>query len=466
MGGPAVKRPDTFLGMFMPPLESPRLRPWTGLAGEWKPTLRLAVPVVLAELGWMGMGVVDVIMVGRLGPEAIGAVGLGNMMHFAPVVVAFGLLLGLDSLIARAFGEGSLDECHRWLAQGVFVSIILAVPMMGIVWGMLPLLDLLGVNPSVKALVRPYLYALNWSTLPLLVYVPFRRYSQSIGRAIPITIALVVANLINLGANALLIYGLYGFPKLGVAGSGWATVIARVGLTALLIADAFRPGTGLFAADWRPSFERIKRMLILGLPAAGQIGLEVGVFAAATALVATLNPIALAAHEIVLNISSVTFMVPLGVSAAGGVRIGQALGRRDPLAAARAGWSALALGVGFMALSAIAFWTVPRLIVGLYTDEISVTSLGIPLLGLAACFQLFDGLQVTITGILRGVGDTHTSMFANLIAHWVIGLPVGCLLCFRFGYGVFGIWIGLTLGIFFAGVILMRAWWIKSDKLV
>ncbi len=450
----------------MSTVDTPPVRPWTGLAGEWGPTLRLAIPVVLAELGWMGMGVVDTLMVGRLGPEAIGAVGLGNMMHFAPVVMAFGLLLGLDSLIARAFGEGRLDECHRWLAQGVLVAVVISPVLMFMVWGMLPLLDLLGVDPSVLVLVGPYVNALNWSTLPLLVYVPFRRYSQSIGRVVPLTIALFVANLINLAANALLIYGLYGFPKMGVAGSGWATVIARSGLTLVLILDAFRPGTGLIRANWRPSLDRIKRLILLGLPAAGQIGLEVGVFAAATMLVSTLNPIALAAHEIVLNISSVTFMVPLGISSAGGVRVGQALGRREPVSAARAGWSALALGVGFMALSGLVFWTVPRLILGMYTEELSVAALGIPLLGLAACFQLFDGLQVTITGLLRGLGDTHTPMFANLIAHWVIGLPVGALLCFGFGYGVFGLWVGLTVGIMFAGGILLRSWWVKVRQLV
>lgn len=229
-------------------------------------------------------------------------------------------------------------------------------------------------------------------------------------------------------------------------------------LLAAIVRHERRERAGLWQTCLKPEMARIRRLFGLGFPAAMQITMEVGVFAAATTLAGKLTPVALAAHQIAMHVASLTFMVPLGMASAGAVRVGQALGRHDPEAAGRSGWTALVLGAGFMSLAGLGLWLMPRVILRVFTVNASVISLGVPLLLLAAVVQLFDGLQVVATGILRGTGDTRTPMVCNLIGHWVIGLPVGYLLCFFLGWGVFGLWIGLSVGLILAGLVLLWFW--------
>ena len=210
---------------------------------------------------------------------------------------------------------------------------------------------------------------------------------------------------------------------------------------------------------------RVRRLFVLGFPAAGQMVLEVGVFAAATALAGRVSSNALAAHQIALNFAALTFMVPLGVSSAAAVRVGQAIGRRDPLGAASAGWTAIAIGVGFMSGAAIVFLAMPRGLIRLFTDDAAVLETGVALLFVAAVFQLFDGLQGVTTGALRGLGDTRTAMLWNLAGHWAVGLPLGYLLCFRWGLGVVGLWWGLSVGLTICGVALILVWIREGTRL-
>ena len=221
--------------------------------------------------------------------------------------------------------------------------------------------------------------------------------------------------------------------------------------------EAGKP-SGLIHTPWQAEMRRMRQLLRIGLPAAGHLLLEVGVFAAATALAGRLVPAALAAHQIVLNIASFTFMVPLGVGAGGGVRVGQAAGRADWVGARRAGWAALLIGSLFMLVTATAFVVVPRWIVGAFTSDPDVMRIGLTLLLIAAVFQLFDGVQGAATGILRGVGETRKPMVWNLIAHWGVGLPLGYSLCFTLGFGVAGLWVGLSVGLIIVGVVSVVSW--------
>jgi len=207
-----------------------------------------------------------------------------------------------------------------------------------------------------------------------------------------------------------------------------------------------------------PEARRLAELTRLGLPAALQVTLEVGVFAAATALAGRLDANSLAAHQIALTAASVTFMVPLGVSSAGAVRVGQAIGRRDPEAAAWAGWTALLVGTSFMAFAALSFVLLGAPIVKSFTTDATVIAMGARLLLVAAAFQLFDGLQVVSTGILRGLGDTRTPMLCNLVGHWCLGLPLAWALCFPAGWGVFGLWVGLSAGLIGVGAVLVWVW--------
>lgn len=431
--------------------------------------LAIAVPIVCAELGWIAMGIVDTLMVGRLGAEAIGAVGIGSSLFMGIGVFAMGLLLGLDPLVSQSFGAGRLDECHRWLFHGVALSLTLTGPVTAALFLILASLDYWGLDPAVLPLTREYFDVVIWSLLPLLLYAAFRRYLQATGSVRPVMFALVLANGANGIVNWLLIFGKLGLPALGVAGAAWATVISRLSMAAWLLGAIVsrergrRPG--LFETTVRIEMARIRRLCALGFPAAMQITLEVGVFAAATVLAGRLLPSALAAHQIAINIIALTFMVPYGISSAGAVRVGHAIGRRDPHEATRAGWTALLLGAAFMACAAVVFVTVGRPIVGAFTSDEAVLGTGVSLLAIGAVFQLFDGLQGVATGVLRGIGDTRTPMLWNLAGHWFIGLPLGYTLCFATGLGIFGLWWGLSLGLIICGIALVITWHRRSSEM-
>ncbi len=431
------------------------------LVAELGPMLRLAGPVVVAELGWMAMGIVDTIMVGPLGAGATGAVGLGNNLHIAVAVFGIGLLLGLDTLVSREHGAGRDDEARRSLGQGILLGAALTPVLMLVVLGMIPLLPGWGIHPVVIGATVPYLRALVWSMGPLMIFAAFRRYLQGTGSVKVVTFALVTANLINLGANYALVYGHWGSRAMGVEGSGWATCVARVYLAGVLV-GAFAIGGRGGGRGWgwlAPEWGRLRRLLALGLPAAFQITLEVGVFAAATALAGRLDEAtSLASHNIIIQVSSLTYMVPLGIASAGAVRVGQAMGRGDPGGAATSGWAALVIGSGFMACSGVGLLAFSEPIIGLFTGDPAVVATATRLIILAAAFQLFDGVQVVATGILRGAGDTRTPMVCNLFAYWGIGLPLGYVLAFGLGRGIVGIWAGLALGLILAGVANLAIW--------
>jgi MATE family multidrug resistance protein len=431
--------------------------------------LALAGPVVVAEIGWVTMGIVDTIIVGPIGPTAIGAVGIGSILFLALAIFGMGMLLGLDTLVAHAFGAGRLDECHRWLLHGLMLSLITApvLTVAGIVG--IVLLPRCGLQPEVLALTVPYLHVIVWSLLPLLIYASFRRYLQALGIVAPITIALVSANLINAVAAWALVYGHLGLPAMGTTGSAVATLVSRIYLAGALLVSVVsadkRHHVGLRSVSWRPASKRLVRLVRLGLPAAVQVTLEMGVFAAASALAGRLDPVSLAAHQIALNLASLTFMVPLGLASAGAVRVGYALGRHDVRGAAHAGWMALAIGTAFMSSAALIFVVAPRPLIGLFSSSEAVFAVGRRLLLIAAMFQLFDGLQGVSTGVLRGLGDTRTPMLTNLAGHWLIGLPVGYALCFWWRWGVIGLWVGLSVGLIVIGSTLLLAWHLRIAAL-
>jgi MATE family, multidrug efflux pump len=439
---------------------SPAARPaWIR---ELRALVALAVPVVLSELGWMAQGVVDTIMVGRLGPAAIGAVALGNAVCYTPSLFGVGLMLGLDTLVAQAYGREDHDECHRWLAQGVYVACI-ATPLIMTLIGLASLgFTRFGITPEVAAPASSYLNILNWGTLPLLLYAATRRYLQGVGQVRVITVSYVLANLVNWFGNWVLIYGKLGMPALGVRGSAISTVASRVLMALVLLGFAWRyerqRGHPLFRHWSAPQIARLQRLARLGLPAASQILLEVGAWNLATFAVGYLNPVALATHQIVLNYASITYMVPLGISAAAAVSVGHAVGAGDAARARRAGWLALALGTSFMLGAALVFLAVPAPLIKLYTFDPRVLAVGPGLLAIVAAFQVFDGIQTVSTGALRGLGETRVPMLANLVGYWVLGLPLGFFLCFGLRQGIHGMWIGLTLALIVIAMTVLIRW--------
>jgi len=429
----------------------------------------LALPVVLSELGWMAQGVVDTIMVGRLGPAAIGAVALGNAVCYTPSLFGIGLLLGLDTLVSQAYGRRDYDGCHRWLAQGIYLAMLTAPLVMAVVWLASFGYARFGIGAEVAGPAASYLRMLNWGTLPLLIYGASRRYLQGVGQVRVVTVTFVGANLLNWLGNWVLIYGKWGAPRMGVDGSALSTVISRLFMALALVGFAWRyerkRGHPLFRHWAGPSLRKIQQLIRLGAPAAGQIVLEVGAWNGATLAAGWLTPVALATHQIALQYASVTYMVPLGVSAAAAVSVGHAVGAGDPGRARRAGWLALAIGTGFMLLAAVVFLVAPRPLIALYTTDARVMAVGPGLLLLAAAFQIFDGIQTVSTGALRGLGETNAPMVANLVGYWVLGLPLGLTLCFVLKWGIYGLWIGLTLALVVIASALLLRWNRESTRL-
>jgi MATE family multidrug resistance protein len=451
-----------------------------GFRHEIRPMLHLAAPLAMAELGWMSMGFVDAVMAGRLGAAAIGAGSLGNMLFFPIAICGTGMLLGMDTLVAQSFGAKDATACRRTLVQGLWMAAALA-PVVALLLALtIPLLRATGTNPRVMELLGPFVDALLWGVPPLLFYSAFRRYLQAMNIVKPITFAVVSANLLNFGGNWLLMYGNWGAPRLGLEGSGFSTSISRLYIALVLLIAVLRhqrksayphlpakvghasacqrPLAGASFLGWRPQWPIIRRLIALGFPSAMQILVEGAVFGVVTVMAARFDEVSLAAHSIAVNVISITFMVPLGISSAAAVRVGQAVGRKDPQGIAVSGWTALLLGAGFMSSAGVALAFVPRWIARLYTPEAAVIAASAALLRIAALFEVFDGLQVVATGALRGLGDTRTPALAHFAGYWIIGMPVAYVLCFTYGWGVTGIWVGLTSALILIGLILLAAW--------
>ncbi|MEO8052202.1 MAG: MATE family efflux transporter [Acidobacteriota bacterium] len=431
---------------------------------ELRSMFALAAPLVFTELGWMAMGIVDTMFVGRVSADAIGAVSLGTAVFYAFAIFASGLQLGLDTLVSQSFGAGELEDCHHSLVSGIWLALLLIPGVMVAVWLFVPAMARFGIDPGVLRDADPYIRALNWSTAPLLLFFCLRRYLQSVGIVRPILMILITANLVNAAGNWVFVFGNLGAPRLGAEGAGWSTCVSRVYMLAAMVFIVWLRDPKAFAVSWRPDWRRIGILLKLGLPAAVQIGLETSVFATVTILIGKLGSDILAGHQIALTVASTTFMMPLGISSAAAVRVGHAIGKRDPEGASRAGWTALLFGAGVMSVAALVLLSFPQAIARLFTPQPAIIAAAIPLLQVAAFFQLFDGLQITATGALRGAGDTRTPMLCHFAGYWILGLPLGAFLCFRESLGAVGLWMGLSAGLIAIGLVLLWFWRRKARR--
>ena len=434
--------------------------------------LRLALPLVMAEVGWMSMGVVDTIMVGHLPRPAmtISAVALGQVLYNTLAFGIGGVLLGLDTYISQAHGAGEWDDANKWLLSGVVLAGLLSAALMGMVWVGPFAMAHMPIDREVMRGAVGFLGALNWGTLPLFLYMTFRRYLQAFNHVRPIAAAVVSANAVNAGLDWLLLFGhrwsvvghSMGIPAYGVVGAAWSTTMARLYLAAFVGTAVWwvdrRHGYGLRKAERTLDWTRVRRLVRLGAPVGGQIFVEISIFAAVTALIGVMGPVQLAGHEIALNCVAFTFMVPFAISAAASVRVGQAVGRGDSAGARASGWTAIGMGSGFMLAMSVVLLAVPGRIAGGCTRGPEVIAAAVPLLLVGAAFQFFDGVQITATGALRGAGNTHAGLYVQIVGYWVVGLPLGVWLGFGRKMGAVGLWIGLAAGLMIAGVALITVW--------
>ncbi|MBW3535209.1 MAG: MATE family efflux transporter [Gemmatimonadetes bacterium] len=411
--------------------------------------LRLALPVVVVQVGMMLMGVVDTVMVGHVSPRDLAAVALGNLHFFAGTLFSLGVLFALDPLVSQAVGAGDRVAVTRNIQRGLVLALILSSLT---ILALLParwLFTVLRQPAEVVPVAAGYVRVSIPGVVPFLVFVVFRQTLQAMGHVRPIVVTVVAANLANAGLNWALIYGNLGMPPMGAVGSGWASTLSRW-LMAIALLVAAWPVLGEHVRSLRPEVLRrapLERMLRLGLPVGVQFALEYGAFAAIAVLMGWLGTVAMAGHQIAINLASLTFMVPLGVSQATAVLVGQAVGAEDPPEARRRAGAGLAVGGGFMALTALAFLTGPGLLARVYSTDPAVVGLAVTLIPIAGVFQVFDGLQVVASAVLRGVGDTRAPMVINVLGFWLLGMPVSLLLGFRMGAGPVGLWWGLVAGL-------------------
>lgn len=423
-----------------------KLIPSQSAAGE---LLRLALPIVVVQVGLMAMGVVDSIMVGRLSAAALAGVAIGNIYFFACVIFGMGVLLALDPIVAQAVGAGDAAAVTRALQRGVLLSIVLTIPLSLLLLTIEPALVVLRQPVAVIPIAAGYVWREIPGILPFLAFTVLRESLQAMGRMRAIILAILLGNLLNVVLNWALIYGHWGVPPMGAFGSAWSTTVSRWVMT-----------VGLAAIAWpelRPHFRALHpdtlapgplgRMLALGAPIGAQMQLEFGVFGAIGLFMGRMGTVPVAAHQIALNLASLTFMVPLGISGAAAVLVGHAVGRGDAVAARRGAKTAIFFGVGFMSLTALAFLLMPVPLARVYSNEVAVVALAAVLLPIAGVFQMFDGLQVVCIGALRGLGDTRTPFAMNLLGFWFLGIPVSLYMGFRTTLGPRGLWWGLVVGL-------------------
>ena len=438
-------------------------------------TLRLAAPLVLTNLTQAAIQGTDVLLLGWRGPDSLAAGALGSNIYTAFLIFGMGLVMTASPLLSRKIGSmpHSVRDVRRTVRQTMWAAVTMAIPVMIVLWHAESLLIWLGQDPGLAVQAAKFVRAIEWGFLPALFYLVMRSFVAALERPVWALLIGLFGVVFNACLNYSLIFGKLGLPAMGVVGAGIGSTITQTMMFAgmVIVVSTHRRFRRyrLFGRFWRADWARYKTVWSLGAPIAMTLGLEITIFNAAVFLMGIVGTAALAAHAVAIQVASFTFMVPLGLSQAATVRVGLALGRRDGGGITRAGWTAWAMGVGFMTLTAIVMWTMPRPIVGLFLDthspaDAEVVRLAISFLAIAAIFQIVDGMQAVGAGMLRGLHDTKVPMLFAAFGYWVVGFGVALWLGFHRHMGGVGIWIGLASGLAVVAVLMLLRW-LRRDRL-
>jgi len=441
------------------------ITPWRA---ELRATLSLAWPLILANLTMAAIQATDVVLMGWLGARPLAASALGLNLNFAFSLICLGLVTASSPMMATALGARlrSVQQVRRTFRQSLWMVATVSLPVWLILWNSEPLILALGQEPALARDAETFLHGYMWSMLPFLLFQAMRNFVAALERpgwVLAISLTGIVLNAL-LGYG--LIFGRFGLPALGIFGGGLASSIVwsllATMLALVIVTDRQFRRFHLFGRFWRPDWPRYRRLWQLGLPIGLAMGFEGGVFSAAAYLMGLIDAESVAAHAVALQIAALSFMVPWGLAQAATVRVGLFLGRGDRPGIARAGWTAWALGVGFMGLMALTIWAFPRELMTLFLDDTPanarVIALGIAFLGIAAIFQVFDGAQVVGAGMLRGLHDTRVPMIFTFIGYWAIGIGIGAWLAFGQRWQGQGIWTGLAIGLAIVAVLMIWRW--------
>ncbi|MGI9451030.1 MAG: MATE family efflux transporter, partial [Geminicoccaceae bacterium] len=430
----------------------------TGWVDEATRLARLSWPIVLTNLGGIAMQTTDVVMIGWLGAEELAATALATNVRFFLFLGSIGVIAAISPIMAQSLGKRSFNvrDVRRTVRQGLWVALVVGLPASLMLWRIDLVLALLRQDPELIALATNYTRVAVFGFLPSLIFVVLRNFIAALERPAAAMVVAVIGILFNALADYGLIFGKFGLPQLGLVGAGIATSLSEffllVGLLGFILVDRQFRRYRLFGRFWRSDWPRFAEIWRIGLPIAVALVMETGLFASAGFLMGWIGTVELAAHQIALQCAATTFMVPLGLAQAATIRVGLAVGRNNPLAVYRAGITAIALGILFMATMAAIMLTWPESIVALFLDaanpsSASVATFAATLLMMAAFFQVFDAGQVIGMGCLRGLKDTRTPMIYAAIGYWLIGLTSSAGLAFGFGFGGVGVWAGLIIAL-------------------
>ena len=439
------------------------MHPPTKIGLEVRACLHLAIPLAAAQIFEASTNFIDTVMMGWLGRDVLAAGALGAITFHAFILVAIGFLSAVGAVASIAYGAGDRAQLNRVTIQGFWLAGAIALPAMVLLRGIGPLLLTVGQDPDTVQLMQAYLNAIVWGFPAAAGFAALKNVASALERPRLITGVLFGGIAVNVAGNYLLAFSPFGLPSLGLVGLGWASTLSFwfrfLVLLAWMRGDRHLRSFQLFARWQHFDLNTSRQLIQIGWPSAVLFAVETGLFTGATYMVGFLGPIPLAAHQIALQTAAMTFMVPVGIAYATTMRVGQHLGRHDVLRARRAGFVGIALGALFMGMMALLFWSVPGLIISIYLDpgepaNCEVIELAIALLGVAAMFQLVDGIQAIAAGALRGLKDTRVPMLIGIATYWGVGFPSAWFLGFQRGWGSQGIWLGLALSLLFAAVVL------------
>jgi MATE family multidrug resistance protein len=385
------------------------------------------------------------------------------------MIFGLGLMLATMPMMAREVGRNrhSVRDLRRTVRQGLWAAVFIAIPIWFLLWHGETILLAMGQEPQLAAEAGAYLRVLEWGLLPFYFYIVLRSFITTLERPGWATLVAFVAVGVNLVGNWTLVFGHLGFPRMGIVGSGIATSIASLtmflGMALVVTLDRRFRRYRLFGRFWRADWPRFRQLMRLGLPIAAMMAFETTLFNAAAFLMGIIGAASLAAYAIVIQLCSISFMVPLGVNQAATVRVGIAYGAGDPAGVSRAGWVGYGVGVGFMAMAALVMISVPHLLISMFIDvdnaaNAEVVAISATFLVFAALFQIVDGAQAVGAGMLRGLHDTSVPMMIAAFGYWGVGMPLGAVLAFHFGFAGVGIWIGLSAGLAVVAVLLLLRW--------
>lgn len=420
---------------------------------------QLTWPMVITNLSYLGMRFTDTVFAGQLSAVDLAAVSVGGDLWVPVILFIMGVLLAVSPTVSHAYGGDRLDEIAATVRQALWLAVLACVPAWLLLANGTAVMEWVGVADAVIPRAAGYMGAIAWGLPAVATFYVLRFTSEAVSHTRPLLLVASVGLAVNVFADWVLMYGKFGFPALGAVGTGYASAIVQWAMLIVLAAYMHRAGRfrrfRLFAHFEWPRWPAQRELLRLGTPIAVAIFLEGTLFSAVGLLMATLGTTTVAGHQIAVNWASLMFMVPLGVAGGITVRVGQALGRNDPQQARFSGLTGIVLCVGIMGLSALCMMAFRHGIVGLYTDDSAVTDMALGLLGVAAAFQVFDGLQVAAAGVLRGYKDTRIPMLITLLAYWGVGFPVAWIGGIVLGHGPIMIWVGLIAGLLVAGILLL-----------